>query len=118
MPTLMLVRRPASVIGPPGTSSRSRRGDVHVVALAVDLVRRRHVLVEHLLGDRHQARMRDPGAVVAVGHFALLVRRTLASASSFAAGSFLIGICAAMPPIACMPRRWQVLMQQQRRTSA
>ena len=41
-----------------------------------------------------------------------LSARTLPSAASLAAGSFLIGICAAMPPIACAPRRWQVLMQQ------
>ena len=33
---------------------------------------------------------------------------------SFAAGSSLIGICAAMPPIACAPRRWQVLIEQLR----
>ena len=39
-----------------------------------------------------------------------LSARTLASAASLAAGSFLIGICAAMPPIACTPRRWQVLI--------
>ena len=35
------------------------------------------------------------------------VRRTI----TFAAGSSLIGICAAMPPIAWMPRRWHVLMR-------
>jgi hypothetical protein len=34
--------------------------------------------------------------------------RTLSSAASFAFGSFLIGICAAIPPIAGAPRRWQV----------
>jgi hypothetical protein len=28
--------------------------------------------------------------------------------AAFAAGSFLIGICAAMPPIACAPRAWHV----------
>ena len=33
-----------------------------------------------------------------------LSARTLASASSLAAGSFLIGICAAMPPMAWAPR--------------
>ncbi|MNC91278.1 hypothetical protein D3C83_75100 [compost metagenome] len=37
-----------------------------------------------------------------------LSARTLAIAASFAAGSFLIGICAAMPPIAGALRRWQV----------
>ena len=39
-----------------------------------------------------------------------LSARTLASAASLASGSFLIGICAAMPPIAWTPRRWQVLI--------
>src|ERR1035438_4131792 len=33
--------------------------------------------------------------------------RTFSSACSFAAGSFLIGICAAIHPMACTPRRWQ-----------
>ena len=36
-----------------------------------------------------------------------LSARTRASACSFAAGSPLIGICAAMPPMASAPRRWQ-----------
>jgi hypothetical protein len=35
---------------------------------------------------------------------------TLLSAASFAAGLFLMGICAAMPPMACTPRLWQVLI--------
>src|ERR687884_115509 len=33
--------------------------------------------------------------------------RTFSSAASFAAGSFLIGICADMPPMAGAPRRWK-----------
>ncbi|MNN92658.1 hypothetical protein D3C81_2109710 [compost metagenome] len=37
-----------------------------------------------------------------------LSARTRAIACSLAAASWLIGICAAMPPIACAPRRWQV----------
>ena len=37
---------------------------------------------------------------------------TFASAAAFAASSPLIGICAAMPPIACTPRRWQVLISR------
>ena len=40
----------------------------------------------------------------------------MASAASFAAASFLIGICAAMPPIAWQPRAWHVLIS--RRTYA
>ena len=96
-----VVPQARSVIAPSGTASRSAAVTLHVLALAIDLVRRRHVLVEDLLRDRHQAGMRDPGAVVAVAHLAqLVVRAPSASAASFAAGSFLIGICAAMPPIA------------------
>ncbi len=49
------------------------RGDVDVLALAVELVRRLHVLVEDRLGDRDEPRVRDPGAVVPVGHLAELV---------------------------------------------
>ena len=37
-----------------------------------------------------------------------LSARTRASASSLATGSLPIGICAAMPPMACAPRWWQV----------
>ena len=78
MPTLMLLRRPASVIGFSGwKSSRSRAVTFDVVALPVDLVRRRHVLVEHRLRDLDQAGVRDPGAVAAVGRLAHLVRAHL-----------------------------------------
>ena len=73
--TLMLSRRPFSVIGFSGSNwRRSAAVDAHVVALLRrDLVRRRHQPVERLLRDRHEARMRDPGAVVAVRRLALLV---------------------------------------------
>lgn len=37
-----------------------------------------------------------------------LSARTFAIAAAFASASPLIGTCAAMPPIACAPRRWQV----------
>ena len=40
-----------------------------------------------------------------------LSARTFASAASFASGLPLIGICAAMPPMAWTPRRWQVRMR-------
>ena len=43
-----------------------------------------------------------------------LSARTFSIAASFAAGSFLIGICAAMPPIAGAPRAVAGLHQQQR----
>ena len=52
--------------------------------------------------------MRDPGAVVAgAGRLALLSARA-AIALFVGLASPLIGICAAMPPIANAPRRWQV----------
>ena len=38
------------------------------------------------------------------------LRLTLAMAAAFLPGSFLMGMWAAMPPMACTPRRWQVLM--------
>jgi hypothetical protein len=54
--------------------------------------------------------MRDPGAVVAVGGLAFLVGATWARARSLATGSDLMGMKAAMPPMAGTLRRWQVLM--------
>ena len=56
-----------------------------------------------------------PGCATQVPSWPLLASRSLsartfASASSLATGSFLIGICAAMPPIAWAPRLWQVLI--------
>ena len=59
---------------PLGTSSNCCGGDIHVVALSVNLVGfgAQH-FVEFLQRDLHEARMRDPGAVVAVGGFAVLV---------------------------------------------
>ena len=49
------------------------RRNVDVLALAGDLVWQWHLAVEHLLGDRHQARMRYPGTVMPVAYLALLV---------------------------------------------
>ncbi len=74
--TLMLSRSPRSVIGASGSHLiRSAALDLHVLALLRrDLVRPGHQPVEDLLGDRHEPRVRDPGAVVAVGRLALLVR--------------------------------------------
>ena len=69
----MLLRRPASVIVPCGICSRSRRADLDVRQRLLQLVRRRHQPVEDLHRDRHEARVRDPGAVVPVARLALLV---------------------------------------------
>jgi hypothetical protein len=46
---------------------------VHIFALAVNLVGRRHHLVELLFGNADQTGMGHPGAVVAVFGFALFV---------------------------------------------
>ena len=71
----MFCRNPASVIGPLGPkSSRSFARHLHVVALPVDLVRLRHVRVKGIERELHHAGMRHPGAIVAVGRFAFLVR--------------------------------------------
>ena len=48
-------------------------GDATSSQLAVQLVRGRHQAVEDLHRHRHEPRMRDPGAVVAVTGLALLV---------------------------------------------
>ena len=79
-----------------------------VVAPALELVGRAvQPLLEHLARDRHQVRMRDPGAVVALRDLALLVR---ADAVERLLVGLLValaadGISAAIPPIACAPRR-------------
>ena len=46
---------------------------MHFFPLAVDLIRLRHVLVEHLLRHAHQTGMRHPRAVVPGFHFAQLI---------------------------------------------
>ena len=52
--------------------------------------------------------MRDPGAVEALPASRSLSSRTFASATAFTSGSRREGMNAAMPPIACAPRAWQV----------
>ena len=57
--------------------------------------------------------MRHPGAVVSGPDLAQFVfAHPLAGRPRLASGSFLIGICAAMPPMACAPRRWQVAISR------
>ena len=110
----MLWRRPRSVIVPSGTASRSARGHA----------RRRRAARAIWFGLRHVLR-RTPPARSAPGRGArprcrrgrrsprAACRRAPCRAPrSFAAGSSLIGICAAMPPIACAPRRWQVWISE------
>ena len=52
--------------------------------------------------------MRHPRAVEAALGLALLVSRTASKAFLLASSSVRDGITAAMPPIACAPRAWQV----------
>ena len=73
MPTSMLLRRPARVIVPVRHRQQVGAADVHVLAQAPEVVRPRHQAVEDLPRNRHQPRVRDPGAVVAVAGLALLV---------------------------------------------
>src|SRR3546814_2892594 len=40
------------------------RPDIHVLTLACDLIRLGHRPIEYLFGDRHQAGLGDPGAVM------------------------------------------------------
>ena len=73
MPTRMFWRRPA--LGASAGRRLEQRGGVgdDVLAQTLQLVGTRHPLVEHLLGERDQRRMRDPGAVVPFAHLAQLV---------------------------------------------
>ena len=111
MPTLTLLRRPG--LGDLARRGRNveqlLRGDVDVLAELVELV---GPVAEHRVEDRpaglDHARVRDPRAVEAVAGLARSCRRvTFANACSFTAGS-LLGMNAAIPPIACAPRLWQV----------
>ena len=84
-----------------GTGQQVGRRDVDVLAPPVDLVGPGHPLVEDLHGDRDQRGVGHPGAVVAVAGLAHLVGADLARGpAALASGSFLIGIWAAMPPMA------------------
>ena len=107
----MFSRSPTSVRSPVVHLEQFVARDLDVVAQCRELVGLRHQLVEHVRGDRHQVRVRDPGAVIAVLRLALLVGAHLREGGSRScAGSPRFGICAAMPPMAKAPRRWQVLM--------
>ena len=111
-PTLTSLRSPASVIAPgvAATSSRSPAVDRDVVAPAVDLV---GPVAEHGVELLAAAARRCPGARPRCRRSPSVASRSLSSrtpaiARSFASGSFRDGISAAMPPIACAPRRWHV----------
>src|SRR5215470_308079 len=81
-----------------------RCGDVDVLAFAGDLVRLRHLAIATSPGCATQV----PSCPSPASRS--LSARTFSIAASLAPGSSRIGICAAMPPIAWIPRRWQVLI--------
>ena len=83
-PRLQILHAHADVVPEAGLGARALRdaqqvlgGDAHVVALDVELVRRRHVRVEDFPGHGDEARMSHPGSVVAVLDLAQLVRADL-----------------------------------------
>ena len=110
MPTERLLRRPASVIGAEGwKSSRSfalkfTSGNCFVYWFGVGMYWSNTALA---IGTRPGCATQVPSQPSVTSRS--LSARTFSIAASLAAGSFLIGICAAMPPIAGAPRLWQVL---------
>ena len=111
MPTLMLVRRPASVTSPgvDCTSSSCVGGDVDVLALPVQLVRagrrgpwsKASSQISTMPGWATQEPSKPSPAS------RVLSSGTFWKAASLTSGS-LLGMNAAMPPIAWAPRLWQV----------
>jgi hypothetical protein len=81
-------------------------GDIDIVTSSLQLVgtRVQHV-VEDLAADRHKIRMGHPRTVETVLCLPFLVRADLLKRTSVAAASRRSGTNAAMPPIACAPRR-------------
>ncbi len=74
MDTSTLLRKPASVIVPAGTCEQVGRAvPCTSSSLRCSWFGGRHQAVEDLHRDRHEARVRDPGAVVAVAGLAFLV---------------------------------------------
>ncbi len=112
MPTFTLVRRPASVMGPSGSKSSSSEPFTSTSS------RRRSTWLGLSPSTASKASMAigtRPGWATHVPSWPSpasrsLSARTFAMAASLASGSFLIGICAAMPPMAWAPRLWQVLI--------
>ena len=95
--------------GVEATSSNAAGVGGDVLALPLDLVRAlAEDAVEDLQRDGHEIGVRDPGAVEALTRLALLVLAHLRQATAFTSGSRRDGMKAAMPPIACAPRRWHV----------
>ncbi len=100
------------MILPSGIASRSLAGDIHVRALAWSWFGDCMCLskISRAIGTRPGCATHVPSWPSVASRS--LSARTLPRAISFAFGSFLIGICGAMPPIANAPRLWQVLMHR------
>ena len=98
--------------GAGGDGEQVGGGGVVVGELLVDLVGLRHEAVEDFEGDGDEAGVRDPGAVVAVGGFALLVGADLGEGALVGFGVGLDGDEGghAAHGVDAL-RRWQVLMQ-------
>jgi hypothetical protein len=109
MPTCTLLRRPASVIGVSGAKfSRSlaltfTSGRCLPYWFGPGMCLSNTALA---IGTRPGCATHVPSQPSVASRS--LSARTLAIAASLAAASFLMGICAAMPPIAGALRRWQV----------
>ena len=110
MPTLKLVRMPASVIVPAGAERSSA-----AVTFTSSRWRETWLGPGMCLSKALSATGTRPGCATQVPSCPSvasrsLSARTFASASSLAWGLFFMGICAAMPPMACALRRWQTLI--------
>ncbi len=111
-PTLMLFRSPASVM-PPGVLAMDSRSS------AVTLTSSRSLPswfdwspstpsnTSRQIGTRSGWATQEPSKPSLDSR--VLSSRTLASAVAFTSASRLLGMKAAMPPMACAPRPWQVL---------
>jgi len=109
--TLTLLRRPPSVIGPLVLATASRSGAVTLTSsrsLSSWLGRVPRAASKTSLhsGTRSGCATQEPSKPSPDSR--VLSSRTLASAVAFTSGSRRLGMNAAIPPMACAPRPWQV----------
>ena len=110
-PTLMLLRSPASVISPGvlATASRSA-GSTETSSRSLPSwfgwSPSTPSNTSRQIGTRSGWATQEPSKPSRLSR--VLSSRTLASATSLTCGSRRLGMNAAMPPIACAPRLWQV----------
>ena len=110
--TLMLLRSPASVITPGVLLTASRSSAVtwtssRVLLIWFGLLPRTPSKISLHSGTRSGWATQEPSKPSCDSR--VLSSRTLAMAFSLTSGSRRLGMNAAMPPIACAPRRWQLL---------